>query len=81
LEQEGRDVTMKQAELEIGRTFAVVFEHGDMRRPIIIGGLWNGTDKPPRPPVTQYGHDNQMLLGGDKVKQRLNQVRVLVALQ
>jgi predicted DNA-binding protein with PD1-like motif len=29
LEQEGRDVTMKQAELEIGRTFAVVFEHGE----------------------------------------------------
>jgi uncharacterized protein involved in type VI secretion and phage assembly len=25
----------------------VAFDHGDMRRPFVLGGLWNGQDKPP----------------------------------
>lgn len=32
---------------EINDEVLVVFEHGDVSRPIVIGGLWNGVDKPP----------------------------------
>lgn len=32
---------------EVGDEVLVAFIHGDMRRPIILGGLYNGSDKPP----------------------------------
>jgi len=32
---------------EVGDEVLVAFIHGDMRRPIILGGLYNGNDKPP----------------------------------
>jgi uncharacterized protein involved in type VI secretion and phage assembly len=32
---------------EIDDEVLVGFEHGDIHRPFIIGGLWNGKDKPP----------------------------------
>ena len=32
---------------EVGDEVGVVFIHGDMRLPVIIGGLFNGKDKPP----------------------------------
>lgn len=32
---------------EINDEVLVGFEHGDIHRPFVIGGLWNGKDKPP----------------------------------
>jgi uncharacterized protein involved in type VI secretion and phage assembly len=32
---------------EINDEVLVAFEHGDIHRPYIIGGVWNGKDKPP----------------------------------
>jgi hypothetical protein len=32
---------------EIDDTVMVVFLHGDIRRPVVIGGMWNKTDTPP----------------------------------
>ncbi|HWU86294.1 MAG TPA: phage baseplate assembly protein V [Kofleriaceae bacterium] len=32
---------------EVDDEVLVMFEHGDVNRPIVIGALWNGKDKPP----------------------------------
>ncbi|MBD1909758.1 VgrG-related protein [Leptolyngbya sp. FACHB-8] len=34
---------------EINDEVLVAFEHGDIHRPYILGGVWNGTDAPPVP--------------------------------
>ena len=33
---------------EVNDEVLVAFEHGDMNRPYVVGGLWNGKDKPQR---------------------------------
>ena len=35
---------------EVNDEVLVGFEHGDIHRPYIIGGVWNGTDTPPEKP-------------------------------
>jgi phage protein D len=32
---------------EVNDEVLVVFEHGDINRPLVLGGLWNGSDAPP----------------------------------
>lgn len=36
---------------EIDDEVLVGFENGDIRRPYVLGGLWNGRDTPPTPPT------------------------------
>lgn len=37
-----------QAGFEVGDEVLVGFEHGDLRRPIVVGGLWSIKHRPPR---------------------------------
>jgi phage baseplate assembly protein V len=44
---------------EKGDEVLVAFVHGDMRFPIVLGGLYNGKDKPPT--ARKDGHDRKMI--------------------
>jgi uncharacterized protein involved in type VI secretion and phage assembly len=48
---------------EVGDEVLVAFEHGNMHRPYLIGGLWNSKDKPAVP--------NSEAVGGGKVNKRI----------
>lgn len=46
---------------EINDEVLVAFEHGDIHRPYIIGGVWNGKDAPPEP-VSESVQDGKVRL-------------------
>ncbi len=52
---------------EVDDEVLVAFEHGDIRRPYILGALWNGKDKPPLP--------NSEAVKGGKVVRRITKTR------
>jgi uncharacterized protein involved in type VI secretion and phage assembly len=51
---------------EVGDEVLIGFEHGDARRPIVLGGLWNGRDAPPA---------SDQLVSGGEVSRRVWQSR------
>jgi uncharacterized protein involved in type VI secretion and phage assembly len=53
---------------EVNDEVAVGFEHGDVHHPYVIGGLWNGRDKAPKP--------NSEVISGGKVQQRIIKSRL-----
>lgn len=53
---------------EVDDEVLVAFEHGDIRRPYIIGALWNGKDKPVE--------GNSKAISGGKVNRRTLQTRI-----
>jgi phage baseplate assembly protein gpV len=40
---------------EVDDEVLVAFEHGDLRRPYVLGGLWNGKDKQPKGELVKGG--------------------------
>jgi hypothetical protein len=45
-----KDLSLKRkpaAKVKGGDEVLVAFTHGDVRSPVIVGNLWNSTDRPP----------------------------------
>jgi uncharacterized protein involved in type VI secretion and phage assembly len=53
---------------EVNDEVLIACEHGDVHRPHIVGALWNGKDKPPKPNSDAVGSDG-------KVNQRIIKTR------
>src|SRR5262249_37561076 len=53
---------------EVNDEVLIGFEHGDVHHPYVLGGLWNGKDKPPSP--------NSQVVSGGKVQQRIIRSRL-----
>ncbi len=53
---------------EVNDEVLVVFEHGDLNHPIVVGSLWNGQDAPPLTAA--------QAVGDGKVEQRILKTRV-----
>lgn len=74
-----------QLSAEVGDEVLVVFEHGDLRRPLIVGGLWSKQNPPPIDPATtvksghgvaggfktRSGHKIEVLEGESEAEQRI----------
>jgi phage protein D len=45
---------------EVDDEVLVIFEHGDIHRPLVVGGLWNGRDKPPLSASDAVGSGGQV---------------------
>ena len=50
----------------------IAFEHGDPRRPYVLGGLWNGRDKPPETMDGSGNNYKKVLRSRDGVKVTLD---------
>ncbi|MCC6626335.1 MAG: VgrG-related protein [Chloroflexi bacterium] len=55
---------------EVNDEVLVIFEQGEINNAYVIGGLWNGKDKPPVPPALPGGRKAEDVVGG-VVKNRL----------
>ncbi|WOD37080.1 VgrG-related protein [Nodosilinea sp. E11] len=47
---------------EINDEVLVAFEHGDIHRPYVLGGVWNGKDAPPEKVEESIGQDGKVRL-------------------
>jgi uncharacterized protein involved in type VI secretion and phage assembly len=45
---------------EVNDEVLVAFEHGDVKRPYVVGSLWNGEDKPPFDDPSVFAPNNQV---------------------